>query len=90
MVFPLIVIVPVTAPPTVKPEKSSPPLTGSPKLALPTMIDKVAGLAVYLVEHGNVVKDGNTFGGDERERFTVRYKTSDRFPGLPVFFCAAD
>ena len=60
------------------------------KLALPTMIDKVAGLAVYLVEHGNVVKDGNTFGGDERERFTVRYKTSDRFPGLPVFFCAAD
>jgi hypothetical protein len=57
------------------------------KLALPTMIDKVAGLAAYLVEYGGVVKDGDTFGGDERERFKVRYKTSDRFAGLPVFFC---
>jgi hypothetical protein len=54
------------------------------------MIDKVAGLAVYLVEHGDVVKDGDTFGGDERERLTVRYKDSDRFAGLPVFFCTAD
>jgi len=60
------------------------------KLPLPMMIDKVAGLAVYFVEHGNVVKDGDTFGGDERERFTVRYKNSDRFGGVPIFFCAAD
>lgn len=57
---------------------------------LPVMMDKVAGLAVYLVEHGNVLKDGDTFGGDEREKFRVVYKTSDRFAGLPVFFCAAD
>lgn len=54
------------------------------------MIDKVAGLAVYLVEHGNFVKDGDTFGKDERERLTVRHKDSDRFAGLPVFFCTAD
>lgn len=57
------------------------------KLTLATLIDKMAGLAVYLIEHGNVVKDGDTFGGNARERFTVRYKTSDRFGDLPVFFC---
>jgi len=54
------------------------------------MIDKVAGLAVYLVEHGAVVKDGDTFGGDEQERITARYRTSERFEGLPVLFCTAD
>jgi hypothetical protein len=59
----------------------------SGKLAFATMIEKVAGLASYLIEHGGVVKDGDTFGGDERERFRVRYKTSERFAGLPVFFC---
>ncbi|MBR0780458.1 DUF4261 domain-containing protein [Bradyrhizobium iriomotense] len=58
------------------------------KLALSTLMDKVDGLVVYLVEHGPVVKDGDTFGRDERERFTVRYKDSDQFGGLPVFFCS--
>jgi len=57
------------------------------KLTLREMIDKVAGLAVYLVEHGAVVKDGDTFGGDEQERITVRYENSDQFKGLPVFSC---
>jgi hypothetical protein len=57
------------------------------KLTLPTLIDKVDGLAVYLVEKGPVVKDGDTFGRDSRERFTVRYEDSDRFGGLPVLFC---
>lgn len=57
-------------------------------LTLAALMDKVAGLAVYLIEHGLVVKDGDTFGGDARERFTVRYKNSDAFNGLPVFFCA--
>lgn len=60
------------------------------KLSLPTMIDKVAGLAIYLVEHGAVVKDGDTFGGDEHERFTARIRLSERFADLPVLFCAAD
>jgi hypothetical protein len=57
------------------------------KLTLPTLIDKVDGLAVYLVEQGLVVKDGDTFGRDSRERFLARYKDSDRFGGLPVLFC---
>jgi hypothetical protein len=58
------------------------------KLDLPAVIDNVAGLAVYLVEHGAVIKDGSTFGGaDEPGRFRIRYANSTRFPGLPVFFC---
>jgi hypothetical protein len=58
------------------------------RLSLPTLIDKVAGLAAYLIEHGAVVKDGDTFGGDAQERFRVSFKNSDRFASLPVFFCA--
>jgi len=57
------------------------------KLTLATLISKVDGLAAYLVEHGPVVKDGDTFGRDDRERFAVRYKNSDQF-GLPVLFCS--
>jgi hypothetical protein len=58
------------------------------KLNLPAVIDKVTGLAIYLVEHGAAVKDGDTFGGDEREYFRVRYANSTRFAGLPIYFCA--
>lgn len=58
------------------------------KLPLGTLIDKVDGLAVYLTEHGAVVKDGDTFGHDVHERFTVRHKNSDQFGGLPVLFCS--
>jgi hypothetical protein len=58
------------------------------KLDLPTLIDKVAGLAAYLVEHGAVIKDGGTFGVDEEERFRVRYENSARFGGLPILFCS--
>lgn len=60
------------------------------KLSLPALIDKVAGFAVYLVEHGNVVRDGDTVGGDENERFAVRHRNSDVFDGLPVFLCTDD
>jgi hypothetical protein len=60
----------------------------SGKLDLPTVMDKVEGLAVYLVEYGAVIKDGHTFGVDERERFKVRYENSARFPGLPVLLCS--
>ena len=51
------------------------------------MIEKVAGLVVYLIEHGQVLRDGDTFGGDAKERIVVRYKNSDRFNGMPVFHC---
>lgn len=59
----------------------------SAKLTLPALIDKVAGLSVYLVEHGNVVKDGDTIGSSATERIAVRYRTSEVFGGLPVFSC---
>lgn len=58
------------------------------KLALPALFEKVAGLSVYLIEHGNVVKDGDTIGASASERIAVRYKNSDVFGGLPVFYCA--
>ncbi|MDX3971486.1 MAG: DUF4261 domain-containing protein [Bradyrhizobium sp.] len=60
------------------------------KLALPALFDKVAGLSVYLIEHGNVVKDGDTIGANASERIAVRYKNSDVFGGLPVFCCTDD
>ncbi|HEV2154764.1 DUF4261 domain-containing protein [Bradyrhizobium sp.] len=58
------------------------------KLPLSTLIDKVDGLAVYLIEHGDVVKDGDTFGSSARERFTVRHENSEQFGDLPVLFCS--
>ncbi|PPQ20801.1 hypothetical protein CV770_03320 [Bradyrhizobium sp. AC87j1] len=60
------------------------------KLTLAAMIDKVAGLSVYLIEHGNVVKDGDTIGATENERIAVRYENSDVLGGLPVFYCTDD
>ncbi|MBR0856770.1 DUF4261 domain-containing protein [Bradyrhizobium liaoningense] len=60
------------------------------KLALPALIDKVAGLSVYLIEHGNVVKDGDTIGASATERIAVRYRNSEVFSDLPVFFCTDD
>ena len=60
------------------------------KLGLRIMIDRVAGLAVYLIEHGAVVKDGDTFGGDEHECMTASFRSSERFAGLPVLFCTAN
>lgn len=57
------------------------------KLTLSALLDKVAGLSVYLIEHGSVVKDGDTIGASARERIQVRHKNSDAFDGLPVFYC---
>jgi Domain of unknown function (DUF4261) len=48
------------------------------------VLTNVGGLAVYLIEHGPVVHDGNTFGASETERMTVRHVTSTRFAGLSV------
>lgn len=59
----------------------------SSKLALPALFDKVAGLSVYLIEHGKVVKDGDTIGASASERIAVRYKNSDLFGGMAVFCC---
>ena len=57
------------------------------RLPLDALIEKVEGLVVYLIEHGPVLKDGDTFGGDAKERIAVRYKNSDQFNGMPVFLC---
>jgi hypothetical protein len=57
------------------------------RLPLDALVEKVEGLVVYLIEHGRVLKDGDTFGGDAKERIGVRYKNSDQFNGMPVFLC---
>ncbi|MGW1421107.1 DUF4261 domain-containing protein [Bradyrhizobium manausense] len=57
------------------------------RLTLAALIEKVAGLVAYLIERGRVLGDGDTFGGDPKERIAVRYKNSDRFNGMPVFLC---
>jgi hypothetical protein len=54
-----------------------------------TVIDRVAGLAIYLIEHGGVVKDGDTIGVSEADRIQVHYRTS-RFNGAPVFAVGSD
>jgi hypothetical protein len=59
----------------------------SARLNLSALIDKVAGLAAYLIEHGNVVKDGDTIGASAAERINVRHRNSEIFKDLPVFFC---
>lgn len=53
---------------------------------LSDILTKVGGLAAYLIEHGPVVGDGNTFGGSAEERITARHVISTRFPGLPVLY----
>jgi hypothetical protein len=58
------------------------------KLTLENLIDKVADFSAYLIEHGNVVEDGDTIGEDENERIAVRYENSDFFGGVPVFYCS--
>lgn len=42
---------------------------------------------MYLIEHGKVVKDGDTIGASASERIAVRYKNSDLFGGMAVFCC---
>src|SRR5262249_1080771 len=56
---------------------------------LTDLVERVAGLASYLIEHGPVVRDGNTVGESDVERLTVRHRTSQRCAGLPVYAIAA-
>lgn len=49
-----------------------------------SVIHKVAGLASYLMLHGDVLKDGDTFGANETERFKVHHEVSRSIAGLPV------
>ncbi len=52
-------------------------------IALPAVLNNVAGLTGYLVEHGDVVKDGDTFG-DSAANMTIRHAISTHRPDLPV------
>jgi hypothetical protein len=51
---------------------------------LASVVNKVAGLASYLIQHGDVIKDGQTFGADETERLKVQHAISREIAGLPV------
>jgi hypothetical protein len=51
---------------------------------LSIVINKVAGLASYLIQHGDVIKDGQTFGANESERIKVQHAISREYAGLPV------
>jgi hypothetical protein len=53
------------------------------------VLRKVAGLATHLIEHGNVIKDGDTFGTSDAERIRVRHDVSERFGGVPILRIAA-
>ena len=52
-------------------------------IPLPTVLNNVAGFAGYLIEHGDVVTDGNTFG-DSDANMTVRHAISAHRPDLPI------
>lgn len=52
---------------------------------LPALLDKTRGFTVYLLQHGGVVKNGDTIGISARERIRVVAMESKRFFGLPVF-----
>jgi hypothetical protein len=55
------------------------------KTSAADVTDKAAGLAVYLLQHGGVVGDGETGGGIGRgAEMRVRHAMSGRVPGLPV------
>jgi hypothetical protein len=47
-------------------------------------LNVVTGVACYLIEHGDVIKDGDTVGGSETERIVARHATSSNFNGMPV------
>jgi hypothetical protein len=48
------------------------------RLSPSDVLNKVAGLATYLIEHGSVIKDGDTFGGSGAERIKINHATSTR------------
>lgn len=48
------------------------------------IVTKVAGLIVYVLEHGPVLRDGDTLGAGESDRIRIHHAVSRRVPGLPV------
>jgi hypothetical protein len=58
-------------------------------LSPPQVLNKTMGLATYLVEHGDVMNDGDTFGASEAEQIRISHDTSRRFKDLPVLRAVA-
>lgn len=54
-------------------------------LDLSIAMNRVGGFSAYLLERGEAVKDGDTFGISDVERIHVHEASSDRFNGMPVF-----
>ena len=54
------------------------------RLGLSDVINKISGLAAYLIENGMVINDGDSVGASEKERLKAIYTTSKRFSGWPV------
>lgn len=48
------------------------------------IVTKVAGLIVYVLEHGPVLRDGDTLGAGESDRIRIHHAVSRRVEGLPV------
>jgi len=50
-----------------------------------TVLNRMQGLVVYLLQNGAVLGDGDTIGVSVTEHIKVRHLTSQRFSGLPVY-----
>ncbi|TWB58867.1 DUF4261 domain-containing protein [Bradyrhizobium sacchari] len=48
------------------------------------VVRQVAGLIVYVLEHGAVLRDGDTLGAGESDRIRIQHLVSRRVQGLPV------
>ncbi len=53
-------------------------------LNLAVVVNRAGGFSAYLLERGESIKDGDTFGVSDAERIEVRRALSTRFGGMPV------